>query len=163
MLLQLTVSCFSKIQMVFPYWYRLTRVVPDKGPLKPATDEPGNPAGQTGCRLWCPGNPARVSLDPYTANFPSKINCSAMHFRCPALEVGSCVAAPVQPGRAYYVVFLLNLLTCWLMTSLMTHRKMAEEIEFSYFKSCTPWYPITSPARSLFLLSTCLCYKARYC
>ena len=33
MLLPLTVSCFSKIQMVLPYWYQLTQVVPDKGPL----------------------------------------------------------------------------------------------------------------------------------
>jgi len=31
--LPLTVSCFSKIQMVLPFWYRLTRVVPDIGPL----------------------------------------------------------------------------------------------------------------------------------
>ena len=32
--LPLTVSCFSKIQIVFfPFWYRLTRVVPEKGPL----------------------------------------------------------------------------------------------------------------------------------
>ena len=30
--LPLTVSCFSKIQMVLPFWYWLTRVVPDKGP-----------------------------------------------------------------------------------------------------------------------------------
>jgi len=29
----LTVSCFSKIQIVLPFWYWLTRVVPDKGPL----------------------------------------------------------------------------------------------------------------------------------
>ena len=29
----LTVSCFSKIQIGFTFWYRLTRVVPDKGPL----------------------------------------------------------------------------------------------------------------------------------
>jgi len=31
--LPLTVSCFSKIQLVLPFWYRLTAVVPDKGPL----------------------------------------------------------------------------------------------------------------------------------
>ena len=32
--LPLTVTCFSKIQIGFlPFWYRLTRVVPDKGPL----------------------------------------------------------------------------------------------------------------------------------
>jgi len=31
--LPLTVSCFSKIQIGFPFWYWLTRVVPDKGPL----------------------------------------------------------------------------------------------------------------------------------
>ena len=32
--LPLTVSCFSKIQVgFFPFWYRLTRVVPEKGPL----------------------------------------------------------------------------------------------------------------------------------
>jgi len=58
-----------------------------------------------------PGNPARLSRDPCSANFPSKIHCTAMLFRWPAGEVRSCVAAPVQPGRAYYVVFLLNLFT----------------------------------------------------
>jgi len=31
--LPLTVSCFSKIQIGFTFWYRLTWVVPDKGPL----------------------------------------------------------------------------------------------------------------------------------
>jgi len=31
--LPLTVSCFSKIQICLPFWYRLTRVVPDKWPL----------------------------------------------------------------------------------------------------------------------------------
>jgi len=33
--LPLTVSCFSKIQIGFPlpFWYRLTRVVPEKGSL----------------------------------------------------------------------------------------------------------------------------------
>ena len=32
--LPLTVSCFSKVQIGLPFWYRFTRVVPDKGPLK---------------------------------------------------------------------------------------------------------------------------------
>jgi len=31
--LPLTVSCFSKIEIGLPFWYRLTRVVPDKEPL----------------------------------------------------------------------------------------------------------------------------------
>jgi len=31
--LPLTVSCFSKVQIGLPFWYRLTRVVPDKGLL----------------------------------------------------------------------------------------------------------------------------------
>ena len=31
--LPLTVSCFSKTRLVFPFWYQLTRVVPDKGLL----------------------------------------------------------------------------------------------------------------------------------
>jgi len=31
--LPLTVSCFTKIQTGFPFWYLLTRVVPEKGPL----------------------------------------------------------------------------------------------------------------------------------
>ena len=31
--LPLTVSCFSKIQIGLHFWYRLTRVVPEKGPL----------------------------------------------------------------------------------------------------------------------------------
>ena len=29
----LTVSCFSRIQIGLPFWYRLIRVVPEKGPL----------------------------------------------------------------------------------------------------------------------------------
>jgi len=33
MLLPLTVSCFTKIQIGFTFWYRLTWVVPDKGSL----------------------------------------------------------------------------------------------------------------------------------
>jgi len=31
--LPLTVSCFSKIQIGLPFWYRLSRVVLEKGPL----------------------------------------------------------------------------------------------------------------------------------
>jgi len=31
--LPLTVPCFSKIQISLPFWYRLTWVVPEKGPL----------------------------------------------------------------------------------------------------------------------------------
>jgi len=31
--LPLTVSCFSKIQIELPFWYRLSWVVPEKGPL----------------------------------------------------------------------------------------------------------------------------------
>ena len=31
--LPLTVSCISKIQTGLPFWYRITRVVPDKEPL----------------------------------------------------------------------------------------------------------------------------------
>ena len=33
MQMPLTVSCFSKIQIGLPFWYRLTQVVLDKGPL----------------------------------------------------------------------------------------------------------------------------------
>ena len=31
--LTLTVSCFSKSRLVLPFWYRLTWIVPEKGPL----------------------------------------------------------------------------------------------------------------------------------
>ena len=31
--LPLTISCFSKIQMVLPFWYQLTQIVLDKVPL----------------------------------------------------------------------------------------------------------------------------------
>jgi len=31
--LPLTISCFSKIQIGLPFWYQLTWVVPEKGPL----------------------------------------------------------------------------------------------------------------------------------
>jgi len=35
--LPLTVSCFSEIQIVLPFWYRPIRVVPEKGPLNRCT------------------------------------------------------------------------------------------------------------------------------
>jgi len=31
--LPLTVSCLSESRLVLPFWYRLTRAVPEKGPL----------------------------------------------------------------------------------------------------------------------------------
>jgi len=31
--LQLTISCSSKSRLVLPFWYQLTQVVRDKGPL----------------------------------------------------------------------------------------------------------------------------------
>jgi len=31
--LPITISCSSKCRLVLPFWYRLTQVVPDKGPL----------------------------------------------------------------------------------------------------------------------------------
>jgi len=43
--LPLTVSCFSKIQMVLPFWYRLTWVVLDKGPLNVCVS-PANGGGK---------------------------------------------------------------------------------------------------------------------
>ena len=33
MSLPLTISCFSKIQIGLPFWYRLTWVIPEKEPL----------------------------------------------------------------------------------------------------------------------------------
>jgi len=33
MLLPLTIFCFSKIHIGLPFWYRLTHVVTEKGPL----------------------------------------------------------------------------------------------------------------------------------
>ena len=45
--LPLTVSCSSKIQIGLPFWYRLTRVVPDKGPLNGCV---------YGNRSWCDTN-----------------------------------------------------------------------------------------------------------
>ena len=43
----LTVSCFSKIQIGLPFWYWLTWVVPEKGPLN-------------GCVCVCRG---RINVD----------------------------------------------------------------------------------------------------
>ena len=40
--LPLTVACFSKIHIGLPFWYRLTRVVPEKGPLLSRPREVGS-------------------------------------------------------------------------------------------------------------------------
>jgi len=45
--LPLTVSCFSKTQIGFTFWYRPTWVVPDKGPLNRCV------GGANGCRRRC--------------------------------------------------------------------------------------------------------------
>ena len=87
--LQLTVSCFSKIQMVFPYWYRLTRVVPHKGPVKPATDEPGNPAGLPGranrVSFVMPGQPGSCVAGPVHCKFSVKNQLLCNAFSLPGL------------------------------------------------------------------------------
>jgi len=57
--LPLIVSCFSKIQIGFTFWYRLTRIVLDKGPLNGCVcvcvcivwDYPGEPY-QKGKTIW---------------------------------------------------------------------------------------------------------------
>ena len=48
--LPLTVSCFTKILIGLPFWYRLTRVVPEKGPLK-------------GCVCVCTAEALKYGLD----------------------------------------------------------------------------------------------------
>jgi len=53
--LPLTVSCFSKIQIGLPFWYRLTRIVLDKEPLN-------------GCVCVC------VYLHPQSLNLPSRVH-----------------------------------------------------------------------------------------
>ena len=97
--------------------------------FKPATDEPGCPAvlPSRAIRLSCvtPGQPGRAvwlvcrgtRTGPVQRRISVKIHCNAMLFRCPAGRVGSCVAAPVQPGRAEYVVF--SFIVCIL--HYMTH------------------------------------------
>ena len=63
--LPLTVSCSSKIQIGLPFWYRLTWVDPDKGPLngcvcvsKLLCKHPARPRPRRlvfmdqGCRIW---------------------------------------------------------------------------------------------------------------
>ena len=57
-----TVSCFSKIQIGLPFWYRLTRVVPDNGPLNGCVcpveaeghglDVHGSPGSGSGSDSW---------------------------------------------------------------------------------------------------------------
>ena len=78
--LPLTVSCFSKIQMVFPFWYRLTRVVPDKGPLKPATDEPGNRVS-----FVMPEQPGSCVAEPVHCKFSVKNQLLCNAFSLPGL------------------------------------------------------------------------------
>jgi len=62
--LPLTVSCSSKSRLILPFWYRLTWVVPDKGPL-------------TGCKYWlgtlwwyCCQRASMMGAMPFS-NFPS--------------------------------------------------------------------------------------------
>ena len=65
--LALTVSCFSKIQLVFfTFWYRPTWVVPDKGPLN-------------GCVCYCGRQHSEPNFELYLtwliSQFNKQINC----------------------------------------------------------------------------------------
>jgi len=60
MSLPLTVSCFSRILIGLPFWYRLTRVVPEKGPLN-------------GCVLL--SGTTRVSREPERLFVAAKFYC----------------------------------------------------------------------------------------
>ena len=53
MALPLTVSCISKIKIGLPFWYQLTRVVTDKGPLNARVCVT---AGKTRAADWSSGH-----------------------------------------------------------------------------------------------------------
>ena len=88
--------------------------------VKAATDEPGYPAGLPGranrVLFVMPGQPGRatrlVCRGTRAAQIfrQKSIACNAFSLRGRGSPL-VCVAATVQLGRAYHVVFLLNLLT----------------------------------------------------
>ena len=50
--LPLTISCYSKSRLVLPFWYQLTQVVSDKGPLNGCCWLPLNKWPLTGVCMW---------------------------------------------------------------------------------------------------------------
>jgi len=62
--LPLTVSCFSKVKIGLPFWYRLTWVVPEKGPLN------GCVCGQS---IGSPASSAAIALLIVRCHLPNVI------------------------------------------------------------------------------------------
>jgi len=60
--LPLTVSCFSKIQIGLPFWYRLTRVVLDKGLLNGCFPDLTRSVAFSALTLLVEGHPAGKNL-----------------------------------------------------------------------------------------------------
>jgi len=81
--LPLTVSCFSKIQIGLPYWYRLTWVVPEKGPLN-------------GCVCVCVSTDVPLLWGMYT---PSNICLLGLTRVCP--QNNTCVGQPFLHGSRF--------------------------------------------------------------
>ena len=88
--LPLTVSCFSKIQIVFfPFWYRLTCVVPGKGPLN-------------GCVCVCVCTPSSFLTLIRRTLFTE---FTSAHLAFPALSRGGLNPAHNRPQRWTWVTF----------------------------------------------------------
>ena len=68
--LPLTVSCFSKIQTGLPFWYWLTWVVPDKGPLNGCV-RMCNCSIFMCLRLYCMGSTKMDALNKHLMEFVS--------------------------------------------------------------------------------------------
>jgi len=83
--LPLTVSCYSKIQVGFTFWYRLTRVVPNKGPLN-----------------GCVCVPILHFAGSYTGKIPHifvQLPTSADKVTLPAFTCHCCSGAAADPCR----------------------------------------------------------------
>ena len=89
--LPLTVSCFSKIQIGLPFWYRLTRIVPEKGPLN-------------GCVCVCQRYSSRLRAPCFPYLFQSRVFWSVACVVADRLRLSVCAEVKMPPSFRLFAV-----------------------------------------------------------
>ena len=103
------VSCFSKIKIGLPFWYRLTQVVPDRGPLN---------AHARACLCVCVRACMRACvrlLDRF-----DRMRCISVHL---CVHMDACACSDRLAVEIVFLVFIsTTMLSLWCVNVLCTEK-----------------------------------------